>query len=537
MRNQPHWDRFFRAFLSRLTIVSALAIVIFVALTQASFAANDADAKHTFTFRINGEPATLDWNRAHTPIETYLMVNLMEGLVGMDQNLKVVPALAQSWKVSKDGKTYTFKLRPDIQWSDGVPVKAKDFVFSWKRLLQPLTGASYAYLLFDIEGAEEFNKGALQDFSKVGIKAIDDLTFEVKLKHPVAYWQYIPTFWVTYPLREDIVEKYGSRWDTPGRMVTVGPFTLESHDLESKIVLRANPKYYGTHGNIERAVGLIVKDDSTAVTLFESGRLDFMTDIPSLDLQRMAGKSELKTFPYLKTGYLAFVVGKFPLTNVKLRRAIAMAIDKNQISQLLHGEQTAATSFVPPKLLGYSKKIGLSYSPAAARKELVKSGIDASQPIEMDMILANWEKNLTLAQFIQGQLKKNLGITVNLQPFDHKTFRAQLDLKVYGSYLNSWSGDYPDPDNFVSVFLGGVGNNRTGWKNTQYDQLVVSARSEQNSKVREKKYTEAQKILLEEDAVVVPLFYEPNIALIQKRVKGLELNPLNYLFLKKVNLE
>jgi oligopeptide transport system substrate-binding protein len=519
--------------LCRLLVVG----VLFSSLAPLANAAGETDAKRTFTFRVNGEPATLDWNRAHTPIETYLMVNLMEGLVGLDENLKPVPAIAQSWKVSPDGKTYTFKLRPDVQWSDGVPVKAKDFAFSWKRLLQPLTAASYAYLLFDIEGAEDFNKGALQDFSKVGIKAIDDLTFEVKLKHPVAFWHYIPTFWVTFPLREDIVTKYGARWDMPGRMVTVGPFTLESHDLESKIVLKANPKYYGPHGNIERAVGLIVKDDSTAVTLFESGRLDFMTDIPSLDLQRLANKPELKTYPYLKTGYMAFVVNKFPLSNVRVRRAIEMAIDKSQFGGLLHGGQTPATSFVPPKMMGYSKKAGLDYNPDAARKELAKAGIDPSHPIEMDMILANWDKNLTLAQFIQAQLKKNLGIVLNLQPFDHKTFRAQLDLKVYGSYLNSWSGDYPDPDNFMSVFLGGAGNNRTGWKNPKYDELVVSARSEQNSKVREKKYTEAQKILLEEDAVVVPLFYEPNIALVQKRVKGLELNPLNYLYFKKVNLE
>jgi oligopeptide transport system substrate-binding protein len=520
-----------------------VAFGVFVSSTLVSISFNHAlaapsnDPKTTFTFRLSGEPATMDWNRANTPIETYLMVNLMEGLVGMDDSLKPVPALAQSWKISDDGKTYTFKLRPDLQWSDGVVVKAKDFVYSWKRLLQPITAAPYAYLLFDIEGAEEFNRGTLQDFSKVGVTAIDDLTLQVRLKHPIAYWIYIPTFWVTYPLREDIVAKYGSRWDTPGRMVTVGPFTLESHDLESKIVLRANPKYYGPHGNIERAVGLIVKDDSTAVTLFESGRLDFMTDIPSLDLQRLAGKPELKTFPYIKTGYLAFVVSKFPASNVRLRRAIAMAIDKSRIGVLLHGGQTAATSFVPPKLLGYSKSLGLEYNPTAAKKELEKAGLDATRPVEVDMILANWEKNLSLSQFIQAQLKKALGITVNLQPFDHKTFRAQLELKVYASYLNSWSGDYPDPDNFVSVFLGGAGNNRTTWKNPKYDEWVVSARSEQNPKLREKKYIEAQKILLEQDAVVIPLFYEPNIALIRSRVKGLELNPLNYLLLKKVTLQ
>jgi oligopeptide transport system substrate-binding protein len=522
---------------NRIQLLTLIVLASLGTLSSHPANAQETDPKHTFTFRISGEPATLDWNKAHTPIETYLMVNLMEGLVGLDENVKPVPALAESWKVTDGGKTYTFKLRRDIQWSDGVPVKAKDFVFSWKRLLQPLTAASYAYLLFDVVGAEEFNQGKLDDFSKVGVTAVDDLTLQVKLKHPVAYWAYIPTFWVTYPLREDIVTKYGVRWDTPGRMVTVGPFTLESHDLESKIVLRANPKYYGKKGNIEEAVGLIVKDDSTAVTLFESGRLDFMTDIPSLDLQRLANKPELKTYPYLKTGYLAFVTSKYPASNDKLRRAIAMAIDKTQIAKILHGGQTPASSFIPPKLLGHAKKAGLPYDPAAAKKELQKSGIDATQPIGIDLILANWDKNLTLAQFIQGELKKNLGILVNLQPFDHKTFRAQVDLKVYPMYLNSWSADYPDPDNFMSVFLGESGNNRTTWKNPKYDQLVVSARSEQNSRLREKSYAQAEKILLDQDAVVVPLFYEPNMALIRSRVKGLELNPLNYLLLKKVNLE
>jgi oligopeptide transport system substrate-binding protein len=465
------------------------------------------------------------------------MVNLMEGLIGLDENVKPVPALAESWKVSPDGKTYTFKLRPGVQWSDGVPLKAKDFVYSWKRLLQPITAASYAYLLFDVVGAEEYNQGKLQDFSKVGVTAIDDQTLQVKLKRVVAYWDYIPTFWVTYPMREDIVTKYSTRWDTPGRMATLGPFTLESHDLESKIVLRANPKYYGKHGNIEEAVGLIVKEDSTAVTLFESGRLDVMTDIPSLDLQRLSTNPELKIFPYFKTGYLAFVVTKYPGSLVKLRRAIAMAIDKSQFDQLLHGGQTPATTFVPPKLVGHSPNLGLKYDPAAARKELEASGIDMSRPIEMDLIMANWDKNLVLAQYIQAQLKKNLGINVNLQSFDHKTFRAQINLKVYGMYLNSWSADYPDPDNFVSLFLSDTGNNRTSWKNAKYDGLVLSARSEQNPKVREKKYTEAQKILLEEEAVAVPLFYEPNPVLIRNRVKGIEVNPLNYLLLKKVNLE
>ncbi len=500
-------------------------------------AASGAAGAETFSFRLLGEPETLDWNKAHTPVETYILMNLMEGLVAYDSNLKVEPSLAASWSQSKDGLTYTFKLRPGVKWSDGVGLKARDFAFSWKRLLAPTTAASYAYLLFDIEGAEDFNRGKIKDFAQVGVKALDDLTLQVKLAHPVAYWIHIPTFWVTFPLREDVVEKNGTAsWATPGRIVTLGPYTLAAHDVDSKIVLAANPSYYGTKGNIKQVVGLIVRDDSTALSLYEAGKLDFLTDIATLDLKRLEGKPELKRFPYLKTGYLGFVVDKFPMNSRKVRRAIAMAIDRSKLPEILHGGQQPASSFVPPGMMGYSKNIGLGFDPVKARAELDSSGVDLSKTLNVEILMPNWDKPLMLGQFIQNELKKNLGIKTTLQPFDHKTYRAQIDLHAYPMYEGSWSADYPDPDNFLSLFLGASGNNRTQWKSAAYDELVVRGRQLRDGKAREKIYLESQKLLLEEEVVIFPLYYEPNLALVRSRVKGLELNPLNYLMLKKVNL-
>ncbi len=517
------------------------AFLISSAVTLANAAPPAANpAGKTFTLRLSGEPETLDWNRAHTMVETYVLMNLMEGLLTFDAKLKPVPALAERFTQSSDQLTYTFYLKRDVKWSDGAPLKAQDFVYSWKRLLTPSTAASYAYFLYDVEGAQEFNQGKLTDFSKVGIRALDDRTFQVKLVHPVAHWLSIPTFWVTFPLREDVVQKHGAGWAYPGKMVTVGPYLLSSYDVDSKIVMKANPLYYGKRGNISEVVGLIVKDDTTAMTLYESGKLDFMNDLSTHDLRRLAGRKDLKAFPYLKTGYMGFVIEKFPLTHAKVRRAISMAIDRSKIGEILHGNQKKASSFVPPGIVGHFPKLGLPYDPIKAKAELRNSGVDLSKPLQIELTLPNWDKVLTLGQYIQSELKKNLGIEVILQPFEHKTFRAQLSVKAFPMFLLSWSADYPDPDNFVSLFISQSGNNMTGWKgtpaNAKYDALIFEGRKTQDSKKREKLYSEAQKLLIEDEAVVMPLYYEPNMALVREKVKGLELNPMNYLLLRNVNV-
>lgn len=491
----------------------------------------------TLTFRITGEPETLDWNRAHTPVENYLMINLMEGLVAFDEKLHVIPALAESWDLSADGRIYRFHLRKGVSWSDGVPLRAQDFVYSWKRLLSPATAAAYAYFLHDIEGAEDFNRGKNPDFSKVGVRALDDRTLEVRLRQRVAHWISLPTFWVTFPLREDIVTKYGQDdWARPGRMVTVGPYVLSAHDTDRRVVLSANPRYYGKRGNIDQVVALIVKDDSTALNLYEAGRLDFLTDLSAIDLQRLEKRADLRKFPYLKTGYLGFVVDRFPVSNPRLRRAIALAIDKAKLGEILRGGQEPARSFVPPGMLAHSREVGLPFDVSRAKSELRASGLDLARPISLDLVIPNWEKALTLAQFIQGELKRNLGLDVVLQPYDNKTFRAQVDLRANPLFILSWGADYPDPDNFLSVWLGDAGNNRTRFKSARYDELVIRARALASRAEREKMYLQAQRILLEEEIAIVPLYYEPNLALVRPRVSGLVLSPLNYLYLRQVSV-
>ena len=213
-----------------------------------------------------------------------------------------------------------------------------------------------------------------------------------------------------------------------------------------------------------------------------------------------------------------------------------MSIDKKKIAQILYGGQEPATSFVPPHMMGYSDKIGLPFDPIKAKAELRASGLDPTHPITLELVTPNLDKQLTVGQFIQAEVKKHLGVNLLLQPFDNKTFRAQLDLHAYPLFEGSWSADYPDPDNFLSIFLSTSGNNRSTWKSESFDEKVLEARNLSDPKAREKIYHALQKILIEEEAILIPLYYEPNKALVKGRVKGLVLNPLNYLLLKKVNL-
>ena len=519
-------------------IVKGMAISSLL-LSNFSFAdvgnSGAAPSGNVFTFRIRGEPETLDWNLAHSLVEADLLMNLMEGLVTFNNESKIVPALANAWDVSADGKVYTFHLRPGVKWSDGVTLKAQDFVYSWKRLLSRVNAAPYAYFLFDIVGAEDFNKGEIQDFEQVGIKALDELTLQVKLQSPVAHWIQIPAFWVTFPLRQDVVEKNGNHWQAPGRIVTLGAYTLEAHDIDSKFVLRANPNYFGIPGNVDKIVALVVKDDAAALSLYETGAIDFLSDLALGDIKGRAGKPDLKTFPQFKTGFLSFVSNKYPVSNLKFRRAIAMAIDKTKIRDLFPGVQFPATSLVPPGMMGYSKEAGLPFNPSLAKVELIRSGVEVSG-LTLQYLIPNWDRSLSVAEFVKSELRKNLGIEVAMHPMENKAYRVQLGFHANPLFDFSWTADYSDPDTFLSLFLSTSGNSATAWTNPVFDFLVMKARRSQSAVEREKLYNDLQKILLQDEAIIVPLYYEPNLVLIKPRVKNIELNSLGYLYLRRVSV-
>lgn len=489
----------------------------------------------TFKFRLLAEPTTFDWHLASTLIETPLMMNLMEGLMEVDGNLKFKPCLAESLHVSKDQKTYTFKIRKNVKWSDGVGLRAQDFVEGWKRLLTPATAAPYAYLLYDVVGAEAFNKKKSPKFEGVGIVAKDEFTLVVQLKRPVAYFPYLASFWPLFPIRRDLIDRDGAQWSKPGKMVTVGPYTLESYQVQSKITMKANPHYWRKMGNVTEVVAQIIKDSATSMNVFKAGGIQMMQDFSPDDLKLARPMSEFKSFPYLKTHYIAFRVQGTIAQNKELRLALASAINRKPIPTLLNGSQTGASSFIPPKVVGHDPKMGVPFDLEKAKEYLKASGFDP-KTLKIAMVARNSERPLIMAQYIQSELKKNLGIDLQIQLLDHKVFRSEIATTNFPMMLMVWAADYPDGDSFMGLFESNTGNNFTHFSNVKFDEDIQKAREDWNTLTRERLYQNAQAILISKEAAIIPLFYEENEALVSKTVKGFSINPISYFFIKDIQL-
>jgi len=492
----------------------------------------------TFTFRIPYDPGSLDWHRAYSSQQLAIIRNIMEGLVRLEKDFSISPAIASKWSMSPDGRKYTFTIRPGARWTDGVPVKAKDFVFSWKKLLAPATAISNANYLFDVLNAENYYKGKLKNFDSVGVKALDDSTLEVRLERPVAHWLFMLTVWATFPLREDVVKKYSDSWDSPGRIVSAGPFMITERDADTRIVMRPNPYYYGTRGNIKKAVALVVLDDRDAQKKYDEGGLDLLSNIALFDLKKYEKSGELKKIPYWKTCFFGFTAKKYPVSNETLRRAIAMSIDKKKILELLHGGQRPADWLIPTDMfspLGLKPSSAIPYDPVRAKRELVASGINPSR-ITLEYLSSNRDRFVKIANFIKEELKKHLGIEVVIQALEFRAFAIQREMGAFHMFNGCWGSDYPDPDQFLMLFLGSSGNFRSAWNNPAYDEKLMRVRGIKDKKERYMAYLEMQKMLVHDNVIVVPMFFEANTTLIKPRVSGYVANALDQIFLKEVNV-
>lgn len=511
--------------------------MVFAALLGACKSAPQSDGVSHFRVNLGTEPPSLDWSLATDHVSFNVIANLMVGLTEFDKDLKPAPVIAKSWEFLEGGKKIVFHLRDDVRWTDGKKVRAQEFEYSWKRLLNPKTASQYAYILFDIANAQEYAEGKIKDSSAVGVRAQDDQTLVVTLRHPASYFLAITTFEVTYPQRQDVIEKFDTRWTEPGNIVTNGPFRLASWKHENEIELRANANYFRGKPPIERVTMYMVNEKTTAVTLFEQGNLDFMDDhsIPPLDKPRLAKMPGYKLVPQLRGEYYSFAVDRKPFDNPKLRKAFALAIDREVFPKILQGGQTPATSWIPPGMLAHNPEIGLKFNPAEARRLLSEAGYPDGKGLPSIVLGYNTdEEKKLIAEAIQSMWQKHLGVVVRIENQEWKVFLKKLQNDPFPVFRAGWGADYPDPDNFMKLFTSNSGNNHGRWKNSRYDELLEIAARELDAKKRGKIYDDAQKLLTEIDVAIVPLYWKAESTILSPKFTGLEYNSMARMDLRNV---
>lgn len=540
-RKAPLGDGAITKELSSLTLV---VLLISTCLIQGGCAESLTALRKPYedgVLRINlgTEPPGLDWHTSTDSTSFDVVSNLMVGLTQYTNELEAKPACAASWEVLDGGRRYLFHLRRDVFWTDGKPVTAYDFEFAWRRLLSPETAAQYAFFLYDIVGARAFNTGLSKNVNSVGLKALDAYTFEVKLAKPAAYFIYLTAFCPSFPQRKDIVERFKDRWTEPENLVTNGPFKLSRWQHEYKIELEANEKFFEGAPKLKRIKMFMVPEASTAFALYENNELDFVDNrsFSTPDVERFRNSPEYKNFPLLRAYYLAFNVSKKPFDNADVRRAFALSVDRRVFPKILRRGERPTSSWIPPALGGAGSDSGLGFDPAEGRRLLARAGYpDGKGFPETKLLYPNREDVRLVVEATQDEIKRNLGVKVELVNQEWKVYLATTRKDPPQMFRDSWGADFPDPETFMNLFTSYNGNNHTRWHSPEYDRLIEAAEGEQDRARRAELYRRADVLLCREAVPIVPAYLATQNIMVKPWVKGIAINPLDFQFFKTVTV-
>ncbi len=467
--------------------------------------------------------------RAH--VSTRVEANTMDGLMGYNGAGVLQYKLAKSVRISKDGRSYLFKLRPNTFWSDGQPVTPEQFVLGLRRTLAPATGAKLASLLFMIRGAKAYY-GGTGSADKVGVSAKGSDELVIELEKPASYFLHILTIPQALPVREDILAAHNGKW--PATAPSTGAYRITSYKQGESIHLEPNPRYWHAKAGTLPVLFRIISEESTAVSLFESGGLDQVSRVPPMDLDRLRQLGVVQEFPQLSTYFFSFNTRKPPFNDREFRRAFAGSIAQEEFVALLKTGNLPALSWLPPGLEGYlpyrSTQPVFAASVAAVRKKI------AATPLEVTAAFNNSGMNGMFMEKLQNDLKAKLGLSVKLQAMDWKVYMTAIRLDTPQIYRFARGASFVDPIWHLSSFQSENPNNPTGWKNAVYDQLVDEIATLPPGKIRRAKIERAQKILTQDEAIVVPIFHAVMTNLVAKRVQGFRMCPNYALYFDEMTL-
>ena len=488
-------------------------------------------------FANGGEAETLDPALMTAQLDMRLAYALFEGLTTFNAGGEARPGVAERWEVSPDGTIYTFHLRADALWTNGAPVTAGDFVNAWRRALAPETAARNSYQLYYLKNGQKFNDPSAHftDFSQVGVHALDDHTLQVELEHPTPFFVDLCCTSVFLPVHLPTVQRWGDAWTKPEHLVGNGAFTLAEWRLNDRMRLRKNPRYWDRdHVRLETVDALPISQANVALNFFSNGECDLLMDkglVPVMLIGDLRKKPYFHSSPFLGNFFIRFNCTRPPFNDPRVRQAFALVVDKRLIvEKITRAGEIPADSFVPPGTAGYQPpKTGVGRDPERARRLLAEAGFPGGRGFPPVAFLYNTgEQNQYIGVELKSMFERELGVRMDLRPQENKVYQNTMSNVDYDLARSSWVGDYDDPNTFLDMWVTGSGNNRTGWSDPRYDQLVADAGREFDPQKRFDIFRQAEEMLISEGTPICPLYYYVGIQLYDdQRLGGVQGNVLD----------
>ncbi|MED3624101.1 peptide ABC transporter substrate-binding protein [Neobacillus thermocopriae] len=534
-------------------LISLVAVVMMVFALVACTANKDAGSEpqkegkdgkkksEKVLYLNNGqEPTSFDPPIGFDAVSWNALNNLMEGLTRLDENHEPQPAIAEKWDVSEDGKTYTFHIRKEAKWSNGDEVTANDFVYAWKRLLDPNTGSPAAFLAYFIEGGEAYNMGT-GSAEDVKVKAVDEKTFEVTLISPQAYFLSVISNPCFFPINEKVAKENPEWFAEADTFVSNGPFKLAEWNHDSDFTMVKNDQYWDAKNvKLDKVHWAMVSDPNTEYQMYTTGELD-TSDVPAELADKLFAEGNVKIEDQAGQYFYRFNVTMEPFQNKNIRKAFALAVDQKQMVELVtKNKEKPAYGFVS---YGFKDPSGKDFretngdlikTDVEKAKELLKKGMEEEGYTKLPEVTLTYntlESHKKIAEALQQMFKENLGVDVKLANMESSVFASEQKALKFQLSRSSFLADYADPINFLENFVTGSPMNRTGWSNAEFDQLIKEAKMEKDEKKRYEMMYKAEKILMDE-APIIPIHFYNQVYLQNKDVTGIVRHPVGYLELK-----
>lgn len=507
-------------------------------LTGAAYAATVAAgdtlaADQTFTYRVLDEHSSVDPQIVEDVSGSDIVRDLFEGLMNQDADGNLIPGVATGYTTNDAKNVYTFTLRDNAKWSNGEPVTAGDFVYAWRRLVDPATASPYSWFgeLMSIEGVSDILAGNA-DPSTLGVTAIDDHTLEVRLTASLPYFPLMTTHSSTFPTPQAVVEEFGDDWTKPEHIVSNGAYVLTEHVPNERSVRERNPMYWDNeHTIIDKVVALVINDENTAFTRWQAGELD-RTEVPTGQYPRLHEEypTEALSFPRLCSYYYTFNMspsGPEAFKDVRVRQALSYAIDRSVITdKVLQGGQIQAYTFTPGATAGFEvpdvpyAEMTQEERDAAANTLMAEAGYGADHPLSFRMLYNTSEGHKKIAIAMSQMWKQKLGVTAELQNQEWKTFLETRGNQDFDLARGAWCGDYNEASTFLDLVTTNSGYNDGKYSNPEVDALMEEAKTLTDASAN---YTRVEQILAE-DMPIIPIYHYTSVFMLNDHVKNWPVN-------------